>query len=44
VRVCRVNSPHSMLLRPLAKAMKIMSWSCILHSKHAAGRVSMWGP
>lgn len=42
VRVCSVSSPHSMLLRPWASAMKMMSWSCILHrqmhTRRQAGR------
>lgn len=41
VRVCSVSSPHSMLLRPLARAMNMMSWSCSLHNQNTMGSVSM---
>jgi hypothetical protein len=43
VRVCSVSSPHNMLLRPLARAMNMMSWSCILQIKHTGSNASMWG-
>jgi hypothetical protein len=35
VRVCSVGSLHSMLLLPLASAMKMISWSCSLQAYHA---------